>query len=202
MSWKLSSTHPGFLVSHFFIAVRTLLVVIGVLRFLKLLFSEIFLDNLPISMSLSNVCIHLVFGPLISCGPISLICSQVRANCLPCSNQSFMLCICTCPCCFSSKTFKIIGCNTRLEIDISRQWIIGPPVLEIWWHQSCKISGGPDVANRQYLFVKSNTADIIYLFLYSAFEQSLQYITFTEKDMKDKNDLCQLTLKKNTVLLW
>ena len=50
-----------------------------------------------------------------------------------------------------------------LEIDISRQWTIGPPVLEIWW--PCQISGGPDVANRQYLFVKSNTADIINLFL-------------------------------------
>ena len=53
----------------------------------------------------------------------------------------------------------------ELEIDISRQWTIGPPVLEIWW--PCQISDGPDVAspNRQYLFVKSNTADIIYLFL-------------------------------------
>ena len=61
-----------------------------------------------------------------------------------------------------------------LEIDISRQWTIGPPVLEIWW--SSQISGGPDVANRQYLFVKSNTADIIYLFLYKEFEQTLQYI--------------------------
>ena len=28
-----------------------------------------------------------------------------------------------------------------LEIYISRQWTIGPPVLEIWW--SCKISGVP-----------------------------------------------------------
>ena len=56
--------------------------------------------------------------------------------------------------------------------------------MEIWW--SCQISGGLDVANRQYLFVKTNTADIIYLFLvmYKAFEQYLQYITFTEKDMK------------------
>ena len=71
---------------------------------------------------------------------------------------------------------------TGLEIDISRQWTIGPPVLEIWC--SCQIYGGPDVANRQYLFVKSNTADIIYLFLYKTFEQSLQYMTFTEKDMK------------------
>ena len=69
-----------------------------------------------------------------------------------------------------------------LAIDISRQWTIGPPVLEIWW--SCQISGGPDAINRQYLFVKSNTGDIIYLFLYKAFEQSLQYITFTEKDKK------------------
>ena len=53
--------------------------------------------------------------------------------------------------------------RTGLEINISRQWTIGPPVLNIWW--SCQISGGPDVANRQSLFVKSNTADIIYLFL-------------------------------------
>ena len=76
--------------------------------------------------------------------------------------------------------------NAGLEINISRQWTIGPPVLEIWW--SCQISGGPDVANHQYLFVKSNTADIIYPFLYKAFEQSLQYISlaFTEKDMKAK----------------
>ena len=51
-----------------------------------------------------------------------------------------------------------------LEIDISRQWTIGPPVVEIWW--SCQISGGPDVANSQYLFVKSNTAEIIFPFLY------------------------------------
>ena len=36
---------------------------------------------------------------------------------------------------------------TGLDIDISKQWTIGPPVLEIWW--SCQISGGPDVANRQ-----------------------------------------------------
>ena len=48
---------------------------------------------------------------------------------------------------------------TGLEIDFSRQWTIGPPVLEMWW--SCQISGDPDVANLQYLFVKSNTADII-----------------------------------------
>ena len=62
---------------------------------------------------------------------------------------------------------EICGSRSRpypgLDIDISRQWTIGPPVLEIWW--SCQIVGGPDVANRQYLFVKSNTADIIYLFL-------------------------------------
>ena len=65
-------------------------------------------------------------------------------------------------------------------------------LLEIWC--SCQIDGGPDVANRQYLFVKSKTTDIIYLFLYKTFEQSLQYMTFTEKDMKAfKNDLFQLT---------
>ena len=69
-----------------------------------------------------------------------------------------------------------------LEIDISRQWTIGPPVLEIWW--SCKISGGPDVANRQCVCLSKKTADIIYILLYKAFEQSLQYMTFTEKDMK------------------
>ena len=72
--------------------------------------------------------------------------------------------------------------NPGLQIDISRQWTIGPPVLKIWW--SCQISGGPDVANCQYLFVKSNTSDIIYLFLFKAFEQSLRYITYTEKDME------------------
>ena len=68
-------------------------------------------------------------------------------------------------------------CNTSagLEINISRQWTIGPPVLDIRW--SCQISGGPDVANRHNLFVKSNTADIIYLFLFKAFEQSLQWVT-------------------------
>ena len=60
-------------------------------------------------------------------------------------------------------TVVIFGGPSGLEIDISRQWSIGPPVLEIWW--SCQISGGPDVANRQYVFVKSNTADMIYLFL-------------------------------------
>ena len=30
--------------------------------------------------------------------------------------------------------------KTGLEIDISRQWTIGPPVLEIWW--SCQTAGG------------------------------------------------------------
>ena len=57
----------------------------------------------------------------------------------------------------------MFGLIPGLEIDISRQWTIRLLVLEIWW--SCQISVGPDVANRQYLFVKSNTADIIYLFL-------------------------------------
>ena len=65
--------------------------------------------------------------------------------------------------------------SVGLEIYISRQSTIGPQVLEIWW--SCQISGGPDVANRKYFVVKSNTADRTYLFLYKAFEQSLQYIT-------------------------
>ena len=65
---------------------------------------------------------------------------------------------------------------------ISRQWTIGPPVLEIWC--SCHISGGQDVANRQYFLVKSNTADRIYLLLYKAFEQSLPCIKFNENDMK------------------
>ena len=41
----------------------------------------------------------------------------------------------------------ILG-SPGLEIDISRQWTIGPPVLETWW--SCQISGGSDVGNRQY----------------------------------------------------
>ena len=89
---------------------------------------------------------------------------------------------------------KCADLRPGLEIDISRQWTIGPPVLEIWW--SCQISGGPDVANRQYLFVKSNTADIVYLFL--AFEQYSQYITFTEKDMIKGIQFFFL----NTVLLW
>ena len=72
--------------------------------------------------------------------------------------------------------------NAGLDIYISRQCTVGPPVLKIWW--SCQIPGGPDVANRQYFFVKSNTADRIYYFLYKAFEQSLQYIQFYEKDVK------------------
>ena len=89
-----------------------------------------------------------------------------------------------------------------LEINISRQWTIGPPVLEIWW--SCQISGGPDVAiNCQYLFVKSNTADIIYLFLYKEFEESFLYITYTEKDMKAyKLSGPTNFFFLNTVLLW
>ena len=76
-----------------------------------------------------------------------------------------------------------VGCRALagLDIFISRQWTIGPPVLEIWW--SCQISGGPNVANRQYWFDNSNAADRIYLFLHKGFEQSLQYMIFNEKDM-------------------
>ena len=72
--------------------------------------------------------------------------------------------------------------SAGLEIYISRQWTIGLPVLEIWW--SCQISGGPDVANVNICLSNQNTADILYLFLnmYKAFEQYLQYITSTEKD--------------------
>ena len=67
--------------------------------------------------------------------------------------------------------------RSGLEIYISRQWTIGPPhVLEIWL--SCQVYGSPYmyVANRQYLFVKSNTADRIDVLLFKGFEQSLQYM--------------------------
>ena len=38
--------------------------------------------------------------------------------------------------------------TSGLEINISRQWTIGPLALEIWWSwQSCQMSGGPDLAN-------------------------------------------------------
>ena len=84
------------------------------------------------------------------------------------------------------------GCNwgkatcdiskSGLEINISRQWTIGPPALEIWW--SCQVSGGPDVVNCTFFGAKSNTADRIYLLPYKTFENTLQYILhFIEKDM-------------------
>ena len=57
-----------------------------------------------------------------------------------------------------------------LEINISRQWTIGPLALEIWW--SCQISGGPDVAT--FVLIKSNTADRIYLLPHKTFENTLQ----------------------------
>ena len=69
-----------------------------------------------------------------------------------------------------------------LEINISRQWTIGPPALEIWW--SCQVSGGPDVVKCTFFWAKSNTADRIYLLPYKTFENTLQYILhFIEKDM-------------------
>ena len=39
---------------------------------------------------------------------------------------------------------------TGLEINISRQWTIGPPALEIWWSCQVSQSGGPDVANSTF----------------------------------------------------
>ena len=51
--------------------------------------------------------------------------------------------------------------HSGLEINISRQWTIGPLALKIWW--SCQISGGPDLANNTIILIKSNTADRIYL---------------------------------------
>ena len=62
-----------------------------------------------------------------------------------------------------------------IEINISRQWTIGPQALEIWW--SCQISGRSD------FWVKSNTADRIYLVPYKTFEMTLHYIHFIEKYM-------------------
>ena len=49
---------------------------------------------------------------------------------------------------FTVSRMKMIS-KTGLEIDISMQCTIEPPALEIWW--SCQISGGPDVANFQWV---------------------------------------------------
>ena len=84
-----------------------------------------------------------------------------------------------------SKPKKVRGrdVDPGLEIYISRQWTIGPPVLEIWW--SCQISGGPDVVNRQYFFVKRNI------------EQN-----FTFSCTRHLNNSCIYQIFNETFFLW
>ena len=65
---------------------------------------------------------------------------------------------------------------------ISKQWTIGPPVLEIWW--SCTISGGPDLADCQY-FLSNHIQLTEFTFSCSISTiLELTYIKFNEKDIK------------------
>ena len=77
-----------------------------------------------------------------------------------------------------------------LEINISRQWTIGPLAMEIWW--SCQISGGPDLANRTIVLIKSNTAYRMYPLPYKTFCKYLviDKLYWKRYDIGHKKYLC------------